>query len=184
MQGAEMLARAYITSYKMPIIITRGNNVYGPHQFPEKMIPKFTLLASRGAELPVHGDGGALRSYLYVEDVAHAFDVVLHKGVTGETYNIGTQKERSVIDVAHDIAQIFKMPEEKVVHVKDRAFNDRRYYICDNKLNALGWAESTPWEEGLKKTVDWYLYNGFAGYWAESEVELALQAHPTMRQTV
>lgn len=65
--------------------------------------------------------------------------------------------------MAHDIAQIFKMPEEKVVHVKDRAFNDRRYYICDNKLNALGWAESTPWEEGLKKTVDWYLYNGFAG---------------------
>jgi UDP-glucose 4,6-dehydratase len=76
------------------------------------------------------------------------------------------------------------MPEERVVHVKDRAFNDRRYYICDDKLSALGWTESTPWEEGLKKTIDWYLYNGFAGYWAEGEVELALQAHPTVRPSV
>lgn len=81
--GAELIARAYITSYKMPIIITRGNNVYGPHQFPEKLIPKFTLLAARGKELPVHGDGSSVRSYLYVEDVAEAFDCVLHKGVTG-----------------------------------------------------------------------------------------------------
>jgi UDP-glucose 4,6-dehydratase len=89
-----------------------------------------------------------------------------------------------VIDVAKSIAKIFKMPEEKVVHVKDRAFNDRRYYICDDKLSALGWTESTPWEEGLKKTIDWYLYNGFAGYWAEGEVELALQAHPTVRPSV
>ena len=89
-----------MTSYKMPCIITRGNNVYGPHQFPEKLIPKFTLLASRGAPLPVHGDGGATRSYLYVEDVAEAFETVLLKGKVGETYNIGTQKERTVLDVA------------------------------------------------------------------------------------
>ncbi|GFH22456.1 putative rhamnose biosynthetic enzyme 1, partial [Haematococcus lacustris] len=80
--GAEMLCKAYITSYKMPIIITRGNNVYGPHQFPEKLIPKFTLLAARGKPLPVHGDGGSVRSYLFVEDVAEAFDCVLHKGTT------------------------------------------------------------------------------------------------------
>ena len=84
----------------MPCIITRGNNVYGPHQFPEKLIPKFTLLASRGAPLPVHGDGGATRSYLFVEDVAEAFETVLLKGKIGETYNIGTQKERTVLDVA------------------------------------------------------------------------------------
>ena len=89
-----------MTSYKMPCIITRGNNVYGPHQFPEKLIPKFTLLASRGAPLPVHGDGGATRSYLFVEDVAEAFETVLLKGKIGETYNIGTQKERTVLDVA------------------------------------------------------------------------------------
>ena len=97
--GAEMMCKAYMTSYKMPIIITRGNNVYGPHQFPEKLIPKFIIRASRGSDLPIHGDGDSVRSYLYVEDVARAFDAVLHKGVTGEVYNIGTDKERTVMDV-------------------------------------------------------------------------------------
>jgi dTDP-D-glucose 4,6-dehydratase len=129
--GAEMMCKAYIQSYKMPIIITRGNNVYGPHQFPEKLIPKFTLLAARGADLPIHGDGTSVRSYLYVDDVAGAFDAVLHKGVTGEVYNIGTQKERSVLSVASDIAAYFKLDtSDKVVHVKDRAFNDRCTCSC------------------------------------------------------
>jgi UDP-glucose 4,6-dehydratase len=123
--GAEMMCRAYLTSYKLPIIITRGNNVYGPHQFPEKMIPKFTLLAMRGKELPVHGDGLAVRSYLFVEDVAAAFDTVLHKGVVGEVYNIGTQIERAVVDVAKDISKYFGVTTDKITHVKDRAFNDR-----------------------------------------------------------
>lgn len=98
--GAEMMCKAYLTSYKMPIIITRGNNVYGPHQFPEKMIPKFIIRASRGADLPIHGAGDAARSYLFVEDVARAFDAVLHRGRTGEVYNVGTDKERTVLDVS------------------------------------------------------------------------------------
>ena len=123
--GAEMLCKAYVTSYKMPIIITRGNNVYGPHQFPEKMIPKFTILASRGQDLPLHGDGSAIRSYLYVEDVAEAFDCVLHTGEVGGVYNIGTEKERTVSDVAQDIAKYFGLPESKIIRVKDRAFNDK-----------------------------------------------------------
>lgn len=179
--GAEMMALAYWTSYKMPVVTTRGNNVYGPHQFPEKMIPKFTLLASRGDTLPVHGDGQSIRSYLYVEDVAEAFDVVLHKGVAGEIYNIGTQKERTVTDVAYDICKIFGLEsKDSIRHVRDRAFNDRRYYICDNKLAALGWKEKTPWEEGLKKTIDWYLKYGFGHYWDNSNVEAALQPHPVM----
>lgn len=177
--GAEMMCKAYIQSYKMPIVITRGNNVYGPHQFPEKLIPKFTLLAARGADLPIHGDGTSVRSYLYVEDVAEAFDAVLHKGVTGEVYNIGTQKERSVLSVAHDIASIFKMPADKVVHVKDRAFNDRRYFIGCDKLAELGWTEKTSWEEGLKKTVDWYLKTPVDTYWT-ADLELALRPHPVV----
>jgi UDP-glucose 4,6-dehydratase len=128
--GAEMMARAYHTSYKLPVIVTRGNNVYGPHQFPEKMIPKFTLRANRGLELPIHGDGLAVRSYLYVEDVADAYITVLLKGRVGETYNIGTQKERSVVDVARDICKLFKLdPDTTIKHVKDRAFNDRRYFM-------------------------------------------------------
>ncbi|PNH00644.1 putative rhamnose biosynthetic enzyme 3 [Tetrabaena socialis] len=197
--GAELIARAYITSYKMPIIITRGNNVYGPHQvallvvdtltiflplsldvwqFPEKLIPKFTLLAARGKDLPVHGDGSSVRSYLYVDDVAEAFDCMLHKGVTGETYNIGTESERSVLDVARDIANVFSVNLNKVIRVKDRAFNDRRYYIGSSKLAALGWKESTSWEEGLKKTIDWYMgLKDMDTYWV-GDLEMALKPHP------
>lgn len=125
--GAEMMVRSYMTSYKLPCIITRGNNVYGPHQFPEKLIPKMTLLANRGQPLPVHGNGQAVRSYLHVRDVARAFDTVLHKGVLGEVYNIGTQKERSVVDVVSAIADYMKVDTAKIQHVEDRAFNDQRY---------------------------------------------------------
>lgn len=183
--GAEMMARAYYTSYKMPVITTRGNNVYGPHQFPEKMIPKFILLASMQKKLPLHGDGMATRSYLYVEDVAEAFDVVLHKGTPGEIYNIGTKKERTVKDVATEICNLFDIdPKEGLTHVRDRAFNDQRYYICDQKLLQLGWKESTPWKEGLRKTMDWYLKNGFSDYWDNGNVEMALEPHPTPPGTV
>uniref|UniRef100_A0A7S3QQD2 NAD(P)-binding domain-containing protein n=2 Tax=Dunaliella tertiolecta TaxID=3047 RepID=A0A7S3QQD2_DUNTE len=177
--GAEMLCKAYITSYKLPIIITRGNNVYGPHQFPEKLIPKFTLLASRGETLPVHGAGDSVRSYLYVEDVAEAFLCVLHQGVTGEVYNIGTDSERTVLQVAQDIAKRFNMGVDKIVNVKDRAFNDRRYYIGSSKLAELGWKERTSWEEGLKKTVDWYLKTNCNEYWL-GDVEAALKPHPVV----
>lgn len=178
--GAEMMARAYMTSYKMPMIVTRGNNVYGPKQFPEKLIPKFTLLASRGKQLPVHGDGHAVRSYLHVDDVAAAFDCVLHKGQVGETYNIGTQKERSVVDVAKDICRVFDLPEDRIVNVRDRAFNDLRYYINDSKLAGMGWTEKKDWMTGLRETVDWYLKHGFADYWENGSVEAALAPHPTL----
>lgn len=177
--GAEMMCKAYMTSYKLPIIITRGNNVYGPHQFPEKLIPKFIIRASRGADLPIHGDGEAVRSYLYVEDVARAFDAVLHKGVTGEVYNIGTDKERTVLEVAQDIAKAFNLSIGKVVHVKDRAFNDRRYYIGSDKLAALGWKETTTWDEGLKKTIEWYMSANCEEYW-QGDLEAALRPHPLL----
>lgn len=180
--GAEMMAMAYFTSYKLPVITTRGNNVYGPHQFPEKMIPKFSLLASKKRKLPVHGDGMATRSYLYVEDVADAFDVVLHRGVPGEVYNIGTKKERTVKDVASEICNVFGLdPEASLEHVRDRAFNDQRYYISDEKLTALGWKEQTSWKEGLKKTIAWYMKNGKDAYWDHGNVELALEAHPSLQ---
>ncbi|KAK9821597.1 hypothetical protein WJX81_003774 [Elliptochloris bilobata] len=176
--GAEMMVKAYMTSYKLPCIITRGNNVYGPHQFPEKLVPKFTLLAKRGKALPIHGGGTSTRSYLFVEDVAAAFETILVKGRIGETYNIGTQKERTVLDVAHDIVKVFNLPSDNITHVRDRAFNDQRYFICDKKLAALGWKEQTSWEEGLRKTIDWYLANGFGDYWENGDIENALRPHP------
>jgi UDP-glucose 4,6-dehydratase len=178
--GAEMLVMAYGRSYGLPVITTRGNNVYGPNQFPEKLIPKFILLAMRGLPLPIHGDGSNVRSYLYCEDVAEAFEVVLHKGEVGHVYNIGTVKERRVIDVAKDICRLFGLDTDKVIRfVENRPFNDQRYFLDDQKLKRLGWAEHTPWEEGLKKTIEWYTTN--PDYWGD--VTGALLPHPRMLMT-
>jgi UDP-glucose 4,6-dehydratase len=172
---------AYARSYGLPAITTRGNNVYGPHQFPEKLVPKFILLAMRGRPLPVHGDGSHARSYLYCEDVAKAFDVVLHRGEIGSVYNIGTTKERRVIDVARHVCGLFNLdPEEAIRTVSDRPFNDHRYFIDDQKLKALGWSERTPWEEGIKKTADWYMKHG-NDWWGD--VSSALLPHPRMLTT-
>lgn len=175
--GAEMLVMAYGRSYGLPVITTRGNNVYGPNQFPEKLIPKFILLAMRGKTLPIHGDGANVRSYLYCEDVAEAFEVVLHKGEVGHVYNIGTKKERRVLDVATDICKLFNMdPDKSIQFVENRPFNDQRYFLDDQKLKNLGWSERTTWEEGLRKTMEWYTSN--PEWWGD--VSGALLPHPRM----
>ncbi|XP_051115046.1 trifunctional UDP-glucose 4,6-dehydratase/UDP-4-keto-6-deoxy-D-glucose 3,5-epimerase/UDP-4-keto-L-rhamnose-reductase RHM1-like [Andrographis paniculata] len=175
--GAEMLVMAYARSYGLPVITTRGNNVYGPNQFPEKLIPKFILLAMRGEVLPIHGDGSNVRSYLYCEDVVEAFEVILHKGEVGHVYNIGTKKERRVIDVARDICRLFEIdPDRNIKFVENRPFNDQRYFVDDRKLTNLGWSERTTWEEGLKKTIDWYTNN--PDWWGD--VSSALLPHPRM----
>ncbi|XP_020265382.1 trifunctional UDP-glucose 4,6-dehydratase/UDP-4-keto-6-deoxy-D-glucose 3,5-epimerase/UDP-4-keto-L-rhamnose-reductase RHM1-like [Asparagus officinalis] len=176
--GAEMLVMAYGRSYGLPVITTRGNNVYGPNQFPEKLIPKFILLAMRGQQLPIHGDGSNVRSYLYCEDVAEAFEVVLHKGEVGHVYNIGTKKERRVIDVAKDVCKLFSLdPDNVIKFVENRPFNDQRYFLDDQKLKKIGWSEKTSWEEGLKKTMEWYTNN--PDYWGD--VSGALLPHPRMQ---
>ena len=143
-------------SLYLKIITTRGNNVYGPFQFPEKLIPKLTLLGMRGDKLPVYGEESNLRSFLYAEDVAEAFDVILHWGEDGEVYNMGAKVEKRVIEVTRDICKILGINHEKMIdHVDDRPHNDRRYLIDDRKLRELGWREKTEWEEGLRKTVEW-----------------------------
>ncbi|KAH0449136.1 hypothetical protein IEQ34_022936 [Dendrobium chrysotoxum] len=175
--GAEMLVMAYGSSYGLPVITTRGNNVYGPGQFPEKLIAKFILLAMAGKPLPIHGDGSNVRSYLYCEDVAEAFEVVLHKGEVGHIYNIGTKKERRVIDVAKDICKLFSLDAGAVIKfVENRPFNDQRYFLDDQKLKKLGWSERTTWEEGLRKTMEWYTSN--PDWWGD--VSGALLPHPRM----
>jgi UDP-glucose 4,6-dehydratase len=178
--GAEMLCGAYITSYGMPVIVTRGNNVYGPRQFPEKLVPKLVILASMGRDLPIHGDGSALRSYLYVDDVAEAFECVMRWGRVGEVYNIGTEEERSVADVAAGLAAHVGLTTDRIIRVEDRAFNDRRYYIGSAKLEALGWERRTGWDEGLAKTIDWYVRMDESAretYWKGGDVERALRPH-------
>uniref|UniRef100_A0A2N9GL57 UDP-glucose 4,6-dehydratase n=1 Tax=Fagus sylvatica TaxID=28930 RepID=A0A2N9GL57_FAGSY len=175
--GAEMLVMAYGRSYGLPVITTRGNNVYGPNQFPEKLIPKFILLAMKGQPLSIHGDGSNVRSYLYCEDVAEAFEVILHRGEVGHVYNIGTHKERRVIDVAKEICQLFSLnPQTHIKYVENRPFNDQRYFLDDQKLKSLGWFERTSWEEGLRKTTEWYINN--PDWWGD--VSGALLPHPRM----
>ncbi|CAN6573858.1 unnamed protein product [Malus baccata var. baccata] len=175
--GAEMLVMAYGRSYGLPVITTRGHNVYGPNQFPEKMIPKFILLAMQGKPLPVHGYGSSVRSYLYCEDVAEAFEVILHRREVGHVYNIGTKKERRVVDVAKEICHLFSLnPDTHVKFVKNRPFNDRRYFLDDQTLKNMGWSERTSWKEGLRKTMGWYVKN--PQWWGD--VSGALLPHPRM----
>ncbi|KAI5662019.1 hypothetical protein M9H77_21342 [Catharanthus roseus] len=175
--GAEMLVMAYGRSYGLPVITTRGNNVYGPNQFPEKLIPKFILLAMSGQPLPIHGDGSNVRSYLYCEDVAEAFELILHKGEVGHVYNIGTDKERRVLDVATDICKLFSLdPNNVIKFVENRPFNDQRYFLDHQKLKKLGWSERTSWEEGLRRTMEWYVKN--PDWWGD--VSGALVPHPRM----
>lgn len=177
--GAEFLVKSYFRSFKVPCLITRGNNVYGPHQFPEKLIPKFSCMLMRGKTLTLHGDGSNTRNFLYVKDVANAFDVILHKGQPGHVYNIGGDNEISNLDVAKELLKIFGLEKEEdkyITYVPDRKFNDLRYTINSSKLQSLGWKEEMSWEEGLKTTVEWYKkYSDRYG-----NIDGALVAHPRM----
>jgi UDP-glucose 4,6-dehydratase len=175
--AAEMIANSYMRSFGFPLIITRGNNVYGPHQYPEKLIPKFSMRLMRDMPLCIHGDGSNTRNYLYATDAAAAFDTILHKGVVGEVYNVGSADEISNLDVATTLLDIFgkrERADELLEHVVDRPFNDLRYPLERAKLAALGWEPAVSWEEGLRKTVEWYRVNG--ENWGSCES--ALVAHP------
>jgi hypothetical protein len=128
----------------MPVIITRGNNVFGPHQYPEKVIPKFIRRLLNGMPCCIHGDGSNSRHYIYVGDVAAAFDTIMHKGVIGDTYNIGCEIEHTNLQVAEMLVKALNPhvadPKEYIEFVQDRAFNDVRYYISSAKLHSLGCA--------------------------------------------
>lgn len=161
--AAEHLVMAYHLSFGLNVIITRGNNVYGPRQYPEKVIPKFILHLIRCEDCPIQGTGEQKRSFLYVDDVVSAFDIILHRGKIGEIYNIGSEREYSILEVFDILALLCSIYEidhhHRKVHVKDRDFNDHRYFISTEKLSKLGWKQRTPFEEGLEKTVNWYAEN-------------------------
>ena len=157
--AAELIAKAYYFSYKLPIIITRGNNVYGPRQYPEKVIPKFLELLQMNERLTIHGNGLNIRSFLYVDDVSSAFEIVLLQGIIGEIYNIGSNDsdECTILDLAKLIIKLVKNSdkyEEWVEYVDDRLFNDKRYYISNDKIKKLGWTIKTSLYDGLIKTID------------------------------
>lgn len=142
--GAELLAQSYNHSFKMPIIITRGNNVYGKNQYPEKLIPRFIQLLQNDEKVTIQGDGSTVRAFMHVSDTAKAFECVLEKGEIGEIYNIGCDEgmEYSVMDIAKILIKLVKNTEnydEWITYVEDRPFNDARYYISNDKLKKLGW---------------------------------------------
>lgn len=177
--GGEFLAKAYHRSFGVPLIITRGNNVYGPHQYPEKIVSKFISQLLRKRPVTLHGGGSHRRNFIHVEDCAAAFDVILQHGVIGQVYNIGSDNEVTNIDLALQLIRLCGLADQQDIYisfVEDRPFNDQKYSIDWAALKALGWSETVPWEEGLASTVEWYKQVD-ADYW-EGSIESALVSHP------
>jgi len=153
--GAELIAQSYNHSYKMPIIITRGNNVYGPNQYPEKLIPRFIQLLNNNQKVTIQGNGTSVRAFLHAYDTAKAFECILEKGQVGEIYNIGCDEkmEYSVMEIAQILIRMIKKTEKYddwIEYVEDRPFNDQRYYISNQKLKDLGWNIEINLMDGLK----------------------------------
>jgi len=156
--AAEMLVMSYIKSYNLPIIITRGNNVYGPNQYPEKLIPRFIQQLKNGENVTVQGDGSAKRSFLHVQDTCSAFEIILLKGVVGEIYNIGAhdENEYTVMEIAKMLIQLVKGETDYtqyITFIPDRPFNDSRYFISNEKLKQLGWEIKIPFYTGIKNLL-------------------------------
>ena len=158
--SADLLCNAYQRTYKMPITISRCSNNYGPYQFPEKLIPLMIANALADKALPVYGEGLNVRDWLYVEDHCAAIDLILEHGKIGEVYNIGGHNEMKNIDIVKKILSILGKPESLITHVGDRKGHDMRYAIDPTFIhNELGWLPATKFEDGIQKTVQWYLDN-------------------------
>ena len=177
--AAENIVRGYYNSFGFPVIITRGNNVYGPQQYPEKLIPKFVLRLQQGKKCCIHGDGQSRRHFVHVHDVVRAFDLILHKGKVGQIYNIGSPDEFSNLEIAQKIVRLVcpgEPCEAHIEYVEDRAFNDVRYFLSYDKLKQLGWSPRVTFDEGLAETLQWYADTDPNQYW--KGVDVAIRPHP------
>jgi dTDP-D-glucose 4,6-dehydratase len=157
--AAELIAKSYYHSFKMPIIITRGNNVYGPNQYPEKLIPRFISQLLEGKPVTIQGDGSNVRAFLHVNDVSSALKLILERGQIGEVYNIGSDDntEYTVSQIANILIQkIMKTNdfEKWIKYIEDRPFNDKRYYISNQKVKDLGWTICTDFDSGLNEVIE------------------------------
>ena len=156
--SADLLVMAYYRTYGLPVTISRCSNNYGPYHFPEKLIPLMIPNALADKPLPVYGNGENVRDWLYVEDHCRAIDLIIHNGKVGEVYNVGGHNEKRNIDIVRIICQELGKPESLIVHVEDRKGHDRRYAIDPAKIHReLGWLPETKFEDGIKKTIKWYL---------------------------
>jgi len=156
--SADMLGRAYYRSFGLPVVTIRASNNYGPWQYPEKFVPVIILKALRDEKIPVYGDGTNVREWLYVTDCAEGIMAAIDRGKAGEIYNIGSKEEKQNIEVAKAILKLLGKGEELIEFVKDRPGHDFRYSLDTTKAKReLGWEAKTSFDEGLKKTVEWYI---------------------------
>jgi dTDP-glucose 4,6-dehydratase len=154
--GGELQVQAFRTSYGFPAIVTRGSNTYGPYQYPEKIIPLFITNAIDDRPLPIYGDGGAVRDYLYVEDHVRGIDRALRDGIVGMDYNIGAGGETDGITVADTVLRLLGKPDSLKQFVRDRPGHDRRYAVDSARLRGIGWQPQVGFEDGMQRTVSWF----------------------------
>jgi dTDP-glucose 4,6-dehydratase/UDP-glucose 4,6-dehydratase len=157
--AAELIAKSYYHSFKMPIIITRGNNVYGPNQYPEKLIPRFIQQLKKDEKVTIQGDGSNVRAFLHVNDVCSALKLVLEKGEIGEIYNVGSDDhhEYTVLQIAHILIEKIKQTknhDDWITYIEDRPFNDKRYYISNEKVKQLGWTIDMDFNNGINELIN------------------------------
>jgi len=158
--AAELLVNSYIVTYDCDCVITRCTNNYGSRQFPEKLIPKALILASQNKEVPIYGEGKNIRDWIFVDDHCEAVYNILLKGKSGESYNISANNEVDNLTIVKKILEILDKPQDLIKSVEDRPGHDFRYSLDSSKIRSeLNWSENTNFDDGLKKTVDWYLSN-------------------------
>ena len=178
--AAEFIAKSYLISFGLPVLITRGNNVYGRFQYPEKVIPRFIMLLTEGKKLTIQGTGSNTRTFIHASDVAKGFEAVVEKGIIGEIYNIGCRDEHSVMEIARRVIVALKgkdaVIDNYITYVPDRDFNDLRYDIDSSKLAALGWKQEVEFEAGFQDTVDWYVQKLNEGFWPSLKKDISTSA--------
>jgi dTDP-glucose 4,6-dehydratase len=158
--GSDLLALSYFVTYKLPVMVTRASNNYGPYQFPEKLIPLMISNAIEDKPLPIYGDGMQIRDWLYVDDHCRALLAVIERGRAGQIYNIGGSRALPNVDVVRKILAALNKPENLMQTVQDRPGHDRRYALSSHKITReTEWAPQIPFEQGLQATIDWYRAN-------------------------
>lgn len=157
--AGDLLVASYWNTYKLPGIISHCCNNFGPHQYPEKLIPLAITNLLEGKNVPVYGDGQQIREWIFVRDHSKAIDFILHKGLPGEVYNIGSGVEKPNLETVKAILAEVEVGEEKIEYVTDRPGHDRRYAIDSSKLRAMGWAPTYDFAAAMKETVHWYIEN-------------------------
>lgn len=155
--SASLFVKSYVRTYGIDAVITRSSNNYGPYQYPEKLIPKTIIRASLNLPIPIYGKGENVRDWVYVEDNCRAIDIVLNKGRKGEIYNISAKNELKNVEVVEKVLELMGRPKSLMKFVEDRPGHDFRYSISNDKILSLGWRPLVSFEEGIRKTIDWYL---------------------------